>query len=40
MPRADSEVEKKGVEKFGFEIFKDVIDFAKGKHPPFLDTIT
>ena len=32
--------EKEGVEKPGFEIFKDVINFAKEKHPPLLDTIT
>ena len=33
-------MEKEGVEKSGFKTFKDVIDSAKGKHPPLPDAIT
>ena len=33
-------MEKEGVEKPGFEIFKDVIDSSKGKYPPLPNIIT
>ena len=33
-------MEKKGIEKPGFEIFKDIIDCTKGKHLPLSDAIT
>ena len=32
--------EKEWTEKLGFEIFKDVIDSTKGKHPLLPDAIT